>query len=118
VSPPHHAELYTLSLHDALPIYPGQEAAGLRGAGREVEGGVMSHLSDLQIDQGLMQGSMPAHAGECERCRRRWEELARDREAFRVRARPAAFADAVLGRRRPRRWLWLLALAPALLLLM
>src|SRR5207249_9395761 len=83
VSPPHHAELYTLSLHDALPIYPGQEAAGLRGAGREVEGGVMSHLSDLQIDQGLMQGSMPAHAGECERCRRRWEELARDREAFR-----------------------------------
>ena len=78
----------------------------------------MSHLSDLQIDQHLYRGETPAHLGECDRCRRRFDELARDREAFSARARPAAFADAVLSKKRPRRWIWLLALAPALFLLL
>jgi hypothetical protein len=74
------------------------------------------HLSDLQLDDGLMRGKMPQHLDECARCRWRWEELQRDREAFGSRARPKAFADAVLARRR-RRWIWWWALAPALALL-
>jgi hypothetical protein len=74
------------------------------------------HLSDLQIDESLMRGEKPAHLDECERCRRRWSELASHREEFSRRARPPAFADELWARRRPRRYFWLLV-APALAIL-
>jgi len=75
------------------------------------------HLSDLQIDESLIRDARPAHVDECERCRLRFEELRRQREEFAQRARPAAFADAVLTRRPSRKWMWWSALLPALGLL-
>jgi hypothetical protein len=85
-----------------------------------VEGeGVVTHLSDLQIDQKLVDGGAePEHVRACEACRRRWDQLAADRQAFLARARPAAFAESVLARKRPRAfvWWWTL-LAPALAVL-
>src|SRR2546430_6256992 len=70
------------------------------------------HLSDLQIDESLMRGLNPAHLDECERCRGRFDQLAKEREEFSRRARPAAFAEQVLARRRNRKWVWWGALIP------
>src|SRR4051794_923857 len=66
-----------------------------------------------------MRGARPAHLDECERCRLRFDRLRQEREAFAQRARPAAFAEAVFARKRPRRWWWgLLVPAAALLALL
>jgi hypothetical protein len=77
------------------------------------------HLSDLQIDESLIRDARPAHADECERCRARFEELRKQKEEFAQRARPAAFAEAVLARRSRFGWLrvamWLALPAAALL---
>jgi hypothetical protein len=77
-------------------------------------------LSDLVLDEKLAGGAVTvaqvAHLDGCENCRARLAELERDREAFQKRARPAAFADAVLAQRPPRRrWAIWVAIAPAAL---
>ncbi len=77
-------------------------------------------LSDLIFDEKLAGGEIgvtqAAHLETCEHCRARLAELERDRDAFAKRARPAAFADAVLAKRPPRRrWAFWVALAPAAL---
>jgi hypothetical protein len=75
------------------------------------------HLSDLQIDESLMRGARPAHVDECERCRLRWDRLRKEREEFAQRARPEAFAAAVMERRPKRTVWWWGALVPAAALL-
>jgi hypothetical protein len=83
--------------------------------------------SQLRLDEwiaGRRSPELAAHVGGCARCTDRIAVLETDRAAFTLRARPAAFADAVLARRRPlpwqRRWIsWLtLAVATACALLL
>lgn len=87
-------------------------------------------LSDLVLDEKLagvaLASEQSSHLAGCTECAARLAALAEDREDFAARARPRAFADAVLARPGgfppqirprgacPRRWLAPLALAPAL----
>jgi hypothetical protein len=76
---------------------------------------IEEHASDLVLDEILVsRRARPAHLDGCARCQARLEALRAEREAFSRRARPAAFADAILARR-PRvvTWRWGLPLAAA-----
>lgn len=77
------------------------------------------HASDLALDEMLDGAGRPdtaVHVTTCAACGARLDELRRDRDAFLERARPAAFADAVMARAKKRRW-WPFAVAVAPLVL-
>jgi hypothetical protein len=69
----------------------------------------MSCPSQLRLDEwvsGRREDSVAAHLAGCERCGVRVAKLEADRAEFQRRARPQAFADAVLRGRRPSLWSW------------
>ncbi len=78
----------------------------------------MSCLSDLVLDEKLageaISAAEEAHLAACASCAARLDTLQKDQAAFRARARPKAFADAVVARAkgRRRRWQFALAIAP------
>lgn len=72
------------------------------------------HLSDLQLDRVLADGTADPHLAECPVCQARRDELATDRAAFARRFDVRELADATAPKPRfP--WLWLVPVAAALL---